>query len=172
MAFLMTMLGEIVVDMAPFLMVQVAVLTALAFALLLLHSEGGGAGASADGYDSPGSALFTSYNLLVHGAGTDDALYRDGSATIVLLFYTMTIFVTVVMLNALIAIMGDTYDRVSETRKERGQQQRAELLLEMESMMLSRRNGDGGFAHWLHRPCGRQRASGRRRMSGQTGCAR
>ena len=53
------------------------------------------------------------------------------------------------MLNALIAIMSDTYERVSEQRIERGLQQRAELLVEYEKMMLfkSERNG---FASWLH----------------------
>ena len=49
-----------------------------------------------------------------------------------LLYYASTILVPVVMLNALIAIMGDTFDRVSEMRLERGLLQRAELLVEME----------------------------------------
>jgi len=44
----------------------------------------------------------------------------------------MTLLVPVVMLNALIAIMGDTFDRVSETRKQRGLQLRAQLLLELD----------------------------------------
>ena len=52
------------------------------------------------------------------------------------------------MLNALIAIMGDSYDRVSDTRKERGQQQRAELLVEMERRMLVKR--PEYFGRWLH----------------------
>ena len=41
----------------------------------------------------------------------------------------------IIMLNALIAIMGDTYDRVSETRPERGLQGRALLLIEIEEAM-------------------------------------
>ena len=40
-----------------------------------------------------------------------------------------------ILVNALIAIMGDTYDRVSETRLERGQLQRLALLLEMLSLI-------------------------------------
>jgi len=48
------------------------------------------------------------------------------------LLYFMTLLVPVVMLNALIAIMGDTFDRVSETRKQRGLQLRAQLLLELD----------------------------------------
>ena len=45
--------------------------------------------------------------------------------------------------------MGDTYERVSETRIERGLQQRAELLVEYESMMLIK-NASNGFGSWLH----------------------
>ena len=46
-----------------------------------------------------------------------------------------TFVVSILMLNALIAIMGDTYDRVSETRIERGLLQRAVLLVELEASM-------------------------------------
>ena len=45
--------------------------------------------------------------------------------------------------------MPDTYERVSETRIERGLQQRAELLIEYESMMLVK-NTSNGFGSWLH----------------------
>ena len=51
-----------------------------------------------------------------------------------LLMITM-LLVAIIMLNALIAIMGDTYDRVSETRLERGLQGRALLLIEIEYAM-------------------------------------
>ena len=51
-----------------------------------------------------------------------------------LLMITM-LLVAIIMLNALIAIMGDTYDRVSETRLERGLQGRALLLIEIEEAM-------------------------------------
>ena len=46
------------------------------------------------------------------------------------------LLVAIIMLNALIAIMGDTYDRVSETRLERGLQGRALLLIEIEEAMI------------------------------------
>ena len=51
-----------------------------------------------------------------------------------LLMITM-LLVAIIMLNALIAIMGDTYDRVSETRLERGLQGRALLLIDIEEAM-------------------------------------
>ena len=46
---------------------------------------------------------------------------------------------------------GDTYDRVSETRKERGLQQRAQLLLELERQMSHKeRTSELNFPRWLH----------------------
>ena len=146
MAFLVTMLGEILLDMAPFLVLQLAVVLAYSYASLLLHLND----SAPDEYASLYSAAFTSYNLLVHAAGTDSrVLYHDSSLTIVLFYYLSTLFVPVVMLNALIAIMGDTYDRVSETRIERGLQQRATMLVEMENMMFFK-GPSRGFGRWLH----------------------
>ena len=76
-------------------------------------------------------------------------VYFDAHPALRCLYLATTISVQIVMLNALIAIMGDTYERVSETRIERGLQQRAELLIEYESMMLVK-NTSNGFGSWLH----------------------
>ena len=57
----------------------------------------------------------------------------------------------VVMLNALIAIMGDTYSRVSETRVEEGSQQRAELIVELaDSMSEAQKLNPAYFPRWIH----------------------
>ena len=58
-----------------------------------------------------------------------DHMHRDPVANVVIyssiaFFLGYTLLLNIVMLNALIAIMGDTYDRVSETRIERGLLQR------------------------------------------------
>ena len=60
------------------------------------------------------------------------------------------LLVAIIMLNALIAIMGDTYDRVSETRLERGLQGRALLLIELEEAMMSKddRKNAALFPRW------------------------
>ena len=67
-----------------------------------------------------------------------------------LLMITM-LLVAIIMLNALIAIMGDTYDRVSETRLERGLQGRALLLIEIEEAMTQDDHKNQAlFPRWLH----------------------
>ena len=61
------------------------------------------------------------------------------------------LLVAIIMLNALIAIMGDTYDRVSETRLERGLQGRALLLIEIEEAMTKDDpNNQALFPRWFH----------------------
>ena len=61
------------------------------------------------------------------------------------------LLVAIIMLNALIAIMGDTYDRVSETRLERGLQGRALLLIEIEEAMTQDDHKNQALLpRWLH----------------------
>ena len=55
------------------------------------------------------------------------------------------------MLNALIAIMGDTYDRVSETKRERGLLNQADFLLEKQKLMSTRDLANPAlFPAWVH----------------------
>eukprot|EP00964_Phaeocystis_antarctica_P042506 scaffold24368_cov63-Phaeocystis_antarctica.AAC.2 len=61
------------------------------------------------------------------------------------------LLVAIIMLNALIAIMGDTYDRVSETRLERGLQGRALLLIEIEAAITKDDPKNQAFnPRWCH----------------------
>ena len=62
-----------------------------------------------------------------------------------------TFVVSILMLNALIAIMGDTYDRVSADRLERGLEGRAILLAEIEGAMTEAELKNASlFPRWLH----------------------
>ena len=62
-----------------------------------------------------------------------------------------TFVVSILMLNALIAIMGDTYDRVSADRLERGLEGRAVLLDEIEGAMTEAELENASlFPRWLH----------------------
>jgi hypothetical protein len=60
--------------------------------------------------------------------------YSEGdlgpSVMITVIFFTCTYLVYVVLMNFLIAAMGDTFERVSERREEYAQKNRAHLLLE------------------------------------------
>ena len=60
------------------------------------------------------------------------------------------LLVAIIMLNALIAIMGDTYDRVSERRLEWGLQGKALVLIEIEYTMTKDWNNQALFPRWLH----------------------
>merc|ERR1740133_76114 len=87
--------------------------------------------------------------MFADGVGTHE-LYQVGYVLPYLLMITM-LLVAIIMLNALIAIMGDTYDRVSETRLERGLQGRALLLIEIEEAMTQDDHKNQAlFPRWLH----------------------
>ena len=128
LSFLVTMLVAILTDMKAFMVLLTAGICAFAYTFALLLQD-------KDPYDEPILALFTSYALLMHADGVGEAdLYASSSLT-TLMSTIYTLLLNIVMLNALIAIMGDTYDRVSETRAERGLLQRATLLVELEASM-------------------------------------
>ena len=72
-------------------------------------------------------------------------------ASLAITFMASEFFVNVVMLNALIAIMGNTYARVSEQAQARGLYNKAMYILERQSLMPSSRQRDPRlFPAWLH----------------------
>ncbi|KAL1507729.1 hypothetical protein AB1Y20_007342 [Prymnesium parvum] len=144
MSFLVNMLYEIILDMRAFLLIQFGAVVLNAFAFRLLRGD-------TDTYASYSASLFSSYALLMHGEGVGELdLYMDSMLTAALLF-SMTLLVDIVMLNALIAIMSDTYDRVSEARVEMGLLGQAQLLVDIEKVMNDEdRRSKDYFPKWLH----------------------
>ena len=65
-------------------------------------------------------------------------LYLKLGGVILTVFYLSTLLVHILMLNALIAIMGNTYNRVSEAKQQRGLLNRAQYILERERLMSKR----------------------------------
>ena len=62
-----------------------------------------------------------------------------------------TFVVSILMLNSLIAIMSDTYDRVSADIIERGLEGRAKLLEDIEAAMTEEELENASlFPRWLH----------------------
>lgn len=61
----------------------------------------------------------------------------DGSIRVVAiaLFIAYLMSLMIVLLNLLIAIMGDSYDRVKNTEETKFLKERAEVILDMESML-------------------------------------
>ena len=66
-----------------------------------------------------------------------------------ILFVIASIFMPLVMLNLLIAIMSDTYERVSNTMTEADGNELNELILEQEKMLFwNRGKYETSFLHW------------------------
>jgi hypothetical protein len=142
-AFLVSMLERIIIDMRPFCLVLGLALGTTSFALRLLKHDD-------EGYNDPFTAAFTSYSMMAMGDFEQDS-YND-SALLATVFLYATFIVNIVFLNALIAIMGDTYDNVQETRLERSRLQRGKLLIEIQSLMMEKEldNSKELFPKWVH----------------------
>jgi hypothetical protein len=86
--------------------------------------------------DSPGLSLVQAYAMML--GAFDLRFFADSPyhGIALMLFVAFTLAVMIIMLNALIAIMGDTYDKVKEQEKEWGLLERAKFVDEMEMLMV------------------------------------
>ena len=134
---LITMLSEIAADMVPFLTLMAFIIFANAFAFLLVSDR------EQEEFSTLSFSWFSAYTLML-GAFDKDVfgVARAGLPQWVMLafFYYFTMFVNVVLLNVLISIIGDTYERVQANSVQVSLLQRANLLLDMEAHM----SGNGG----------------------------
>ena len=141
MSALVRILGEILVDMLPFLSLMGFVILANAFAFELLSPDDGE-------YSGPANAWFVAYSLTL--GSFNGETYTD-SLLMTFFFHYFTLFVNIVLLNVLIAIISDTYTRVTEKTASRSLLQRAQLLLELEETMPQSELDDKRlFPAWLH----------------------
>ena len=63
-------------------------------------------------------------------------------------FFLASMLITIILLNMLIAIMGDTYDKVMAECVSADYKEKAELLLEVEEMITwNRKKGEKMFLH-------------------------
>ena len=137
---LITMLGEIAADIVPFLTVMAFIIFANAFAFLLVSDR------DQEDFSTLSFSWFSAYTLML---GDFDkhvfGVAREGLPQWVMLafFYYFTMFVNVVLLNVLISIIGDTYERVQAKSIQVSLLQRANLLLDMEAHMSSESGVDG-----------------------------
>jgi hypothetical protein len=112
------------------------------FALRLLKHDD-------EGYNDPLTAAFTSYSMMAMGDFEQDS-YND-SALLATVFLYATFIVNIVFLNALIAIMGDTYDNVQKEGVELSRLQRGKLLIEIQSLMMEKElDNPELFPTWVH----------------------
>ncbi|GMI01602.1 hypothetical protein TrVE_jg9814 [Triparma verrucosa] len=101
-------------------------------------------------HDSPALSLLYSWQVMLNGFTVNEV---DGSANYfvtALLFMFFTYFINIVMLNLLIAIMGDIFDRIQENAKAEFMFARANIILEFEALVSdSHKRNEEWFPTWL-----------------------
>ena len=124
--------------MLPFTVVLFLLMGGAAFAMPLLVGvvdpaviEAAGIDAG-DGFADPQRSFLTLYMWL---NGDWDIQAVQGSPSALVLFYAFLFITILVMLNLLIAIMGDTFDRIQEQQKVQSRMVRAHLIHDIESAM-------------------------------------
>jgi hypothetical protein len=129
------MIIEVIHDATPFFVIMAITIIGLFHAYVI---QLGGAISIADYHLS----FLTMYQYVVGGDGLESDSGNPGMAVAVWLLSNF--LGSVVMLNLLIAIMGDTYERVQEKAEVMRYRELAGILLEVEGFMphawLSRRN--------------------------------
>jgi len=129
LAYLLLMLRVIIADMMAFILVMLFFMFVCMSALVILTSE------ENPDYDTPLDAVFSAY-LVPLMAVFERANYdrRISTAGVLVLF---TLLANVVMLNMLIAIMSESYNRVRDRMLDRQLLERAMLILEEQAQKIA-----------------------------------
>lgn len=141
----MNMLERIFLDMVPFTCVLVFIVAAFTtvFFLLLRDSDVEYEWDIGHEFHSLGTSSVAVVSMALGDFDIDyfrQAPYAVPSTAVLMIF---TFVVPVVMLNALIAIMGNSYDQVKEEDSERHVFERANLILELETIPAAGKYGLG-----------------------------
>jgi len=126
LGFLINMILNIIKDMANFTIVLV--IAGLGFAMCNYQLQARGEDQQ---FGGPVDSMFFTYNALVGNVEEYTSFLGDWSR---LIYVVYTAFTVVVMLNLLIAIMGDTFDRIQEGYIKAKNIERLGLLREYISM--------------------------------------
>ena len=140
MAFLVDVLSEIIVDILPLMSIVIFIVIVFAYALMLLMPD------STDEVDELAIAdyngalmtMYTVWNMLM--LGSFERPYTAPHLTVralmrAAIFLIVSFLVSVVVLNALIALMGDSWERVQANALTRGARGRGRLIVEMQQIM-------------------------------------
>jgi len=142
-SFLIMMIQEIFIDMSAFLSIVTASLIVFCFSFMLLDETYEG------NYAVFSRAWFTSYVMLLGEIDSEE--WHEAFFLQAFLFHVFTVFSNIVLLNVLIAIISDTYERVQESARPRGLMARGRLLLEFQDMMTdSQLRNKKWFPKWIH----------------------
>ncbi|GMH63294.1 hypothetical protein TL16_g03675 [Triparma laevis f. inornata] len=94
--------------------------------------------------------LFKSYTLMLGDFDIDDFTTSVSYVSIATLFIAFTVFINIIMLNLLIAIMGDIFDRIQENARAEFMFARARIILEFEETLSEEQKKNAEwFPEWL-----------------------
>ncbi|GMI11132.1 hypothetical protein TrVE_jg9613 [Triparma verrucosa] len=100
--------------------------------------------------NNPLMRLFQSYTLMLGDFDIDDFHQSLSYISIAILFITFTVFINIIMLNLLIAIMGDIFDRIQENARAEFMFARAGIVLEFEETLSDdQKKNPEWFPEWL-----------------------
>ncbi|MDA8539139.1 ion transporter, partial [bacterium] len=129
---LIKLLSNIMREMQSFLVLLLVLLTCFTFVFCLLLRD---TDSDRDEFGTTSDAWLRTYGMMLGNFHTQwfDEADTHGLATC--FFVVFTVSVPVIMLNALIAIMSDTYARSKTLEVANGRLMRADLILELESLI-------------------------------------
>ncbi|CDW74119.1 wd-40 repeat protein [Stylonychia lemnae] len=137
---LIRLIIEVCKDMLSFTLLLILCVLGFAITFNIIESEHGDE-------QTLSSNLGQYYKLIF---GDFDLLQEDASNSSWLVFIVSSSFITLIMMNLLIAIMSDTYDRVMTDIASTDGWELNQMILEQESLMFWKRDkGQPMYLHWV-----------------------
>ncbi|GMH54376.1 hypothetical protein TrST_g10532 [Triparma strigata] len=152
---LIRMILGIIEGIRLFLVILFVCVVGFALAFYVLYDAGSGTNFAGEdlkpyGMENPFSSLFAGFLLLLGDFDVTEFEASSSYYVTLVLFVVFMIFINIVMLNLLIAIMGDIFDRIRENARAEFTFARAIIILEFEEMLASRHYKDHKyFPTWL-----------------------
>jgi hypothetical protein len=144
-----SMLSAIVLDTTPFLVVLLVLMIGFAFAFFMLQR--GQKQNDSLFVSFPGSSLAV-FDMGIMGDFDVDVFRLAPNWFIgVPLFVIFIVMVPIVMLNSLIAIMSDTFERVQQNTTAASRQERAKIILELEALLYPQLTAGGDESSVIQR---------------------
>jgi hypothetical protein len=124
-AVLVLLLVEVAVDICPFCIILSTMLFAFASCIYVVGE-----------FKTPSQALFATVNMAMGESYLDDDYRFSDTAFVQILFVTFSVAVVIVMLNLLIAIIGDSHERVVESADRLYWMEKWKMCREQEKLLL------------------------------------
>lgn len=136
---LVIIVSAIAKDIMPFLLLAASVMFGFAVAFYVLYRESRGNGTdSIKSFSSFPSTLFTVVAYVFGDFDSDDLFDAPQSKITVILFVLYMVIVMIILLNMMIAIMGDSFNRIKSSEETRFIKARAEAIDDIDSQLSTR----------------------------------